>query len=453
MVRATTRSSSLIGCLLLVACGNSGGQANPPKDASPAAREDGAHAPKDAAMSPDTRTLDSGRTADTSAVKSDGMPPSDAAVKTDTASVADARPPQSDRGLPPDMASADTRPSDAAKDTLPPRDASGSSKPITFSTWPGGNAVANASVKNAFGTNLSGIIYQPAAGATPAILWAVQNSPSKLFRLTWNGTAFVSTSSEGWDKGKALTFPNNSAGPDAEDLTRTEWDKNEVYVATEKNNDAMSTVRLSILRYELTGTATTLEATHEWNLTADLPKASDANKGLEAIAWIPDSYLVARGFYDEASKSLYDPASYADHGAGIFLVGVEDTGMIYGFVLNHGAGTFKRVATFSSGQEGVMALAFDRETQTLWSLCDSVCQNRMTLFDIDTGEGSANKGRFILRATVPPPSTLTSTNNEGLSMAPESECANGRKSFFWADDDESNGYAIRRDTIPCDRLF
>jgi hypothetical protein len=38
-------------------------------------------------------------------------------------------------------------------------------------------------------------------------------------------------------------------------------------------------------------------------------------------------------------------------------------------------------------------------------------------------------------------------------MAPESECASNRKSFFWSDDDESNGYAIRRDTIPCGRLF
>jgi hypothetical protein len=332
-----------------------------------------------------------------------------------------------------------------------PRDA-GSTKPITLDAWPGGNAVANASVKNAFGKNLSGLVYQPAAGVTAAILWAVQNSPSKVFRLTWNGTAFVPDATEGWGNGKTLVYPTGSGSPDAEGLTRTEWDKNELYVATEENNQVSATSRMSILRYDLGVTATTLVATHEWNLTTDLP-ATDPNKGLEAIAWIPDTFLVERGFYDENAKAAYDPASYANHGTGIFLVGMENTGMVYGYALDHAAETFKRVATFTSGQAGIMDLAFDRDTETVWALCDSLCNNRITLLDIDTVEGSTTKGRFILRATVPPPTTLTSTNNEGISMAPESECANNRKGFFWADDDESNGYAIRRDSIPCGRLF
>jgi len=359
----------------------------------------------------------------------------------------------------PDAASAldgfvDTQARDTAAAELP-RDA-GSNKPITLAAWPGANSVANASVKNAFGPNLSGLCYQPAAaaaaGETAAILWAVQNSPSKVFRLTWNGTAFVPVTTDGWGSGKTLVYPTGSGSPDSEGLTRTEWDKDELYVSAEENNEVSSTSRLSILRYDLGASATTLVATHEWNLTADLP-STDANKGLEAIAWIPDAFLVERGFYDENAKAAYDPASYANHGTGIFLVGMENTGMVYGYALDHTAKTFKRVTTFTSGQVGIMDLAFDRDTGTLWALCDSACNNRMTLLDIDTVEGSTTKGRFILRATVPPPTTLTRTNNEGISMAPESECANNRKGFFWADDDESNGYAIRRDSIPCGRLF
>lgn len=449
MVRTSLCLALSVGCLSLVACGSSSNKGDLPKDAAPvpadtAVPKDTVFTPPDSAVPADTRAPDTFKNdvpVDTTPVKLDTLSPNDVAQdKRDAASD--------------DTAAVDTRPADAtARDTQPARDGAASNKPITFSSWPGANAVTNASAKNAFGANLSGLIYQPAAGSTAAILWAVQNDPSTVYRLTWNGTAFVSATSEGWGKGKELTFPDGSGSPDSEALTRTEWDKNELYVATEKNNDTMSTARLSILRYELTGTATTLKATHEWNLTSDLPKATDANKGLEALAWIPDSYLVARGFYDEASKATYDPLTYADHGAGIFLVGVEDTGIIYGFALNHSTGAFKRVATFSSGQEGVMDLAFDRETETLWSLCDSACKNRMTLFDIDTVESSATRGRFILRATVPPPTSLTSTNNEGITMAPESECASGRKGFFWADDDESNGYAIRRDSIPCGRLF
>jgi hypothetical protein len=341
-------------------------------------------------------------------------------------------------------ASGDTRVADAGKGDAP--------RPITLAAWPGDNRVVNASVSQAFGTNVSGLVYEPAAGSTPAILWAVQNNPSKVYRLTWNGVAFVPVTTEGWGAGKTLSYPSGTGSPDSEGLTRTEWDAAELYVVAEESNNATSTSRPSILRYELTGTATTLRATHEWNLTADLP-GMEPNKGLEAIAWVPDTYLVARGFYDEAAKAAYDPARYANHGTGIFLVGTEATGMIYGYVVDHQASTFKRVATFSSGQAGTMDLAFDRETGTLWSLCDGACDNHLTLFDIDTTVGATTQGRFILRATVPPPTTLSSTNNEGITMAPEAECANNRKGFFWADDDESKGYAIRRDTIPCGRLF
>jgi hypothetical protein len=456
MLRTCICLALSFACISLAACGGSSGKGA--LDASPikadaAVPKDGPPVPRDTAAL-DTRTPDTARPPDTS-IKTD-LAVDTTPASADTLSPTDVSPDRTDTAIGSDTRQAlDTRPADAntTRDTQPSHDTADPTKPISFSTWPGENSVTNASVKNAFGPNLSGLIYQPVAGATPAILWAVQNEPSKVFRLTWNGTAFVSATSDGWSKGKELTYPNGSGGPDSEALTRTEWDKNELYVSTEKNNDAMSTVRLSILRYELSGTATTLKATHEWNLTSDLPKATDANKGLEGIAWIPDSYLVARGFYDEASKAVYDPSTYADHGTGIFLVGVEDTGMIYGFALNHSAGTFKRVATFSSGQEGVMDLAFDRETETLWSVCDSACDNHMTLLDINTTEGSATKGRFILRAIVPPPASLTDTNNEGITMAPESECANGHKGFFWADDDESKGYAIRRDSIPCGRLF
>ncbi len=457
MVRYRVCLAVSLVCLSLAACGNSSSKAGLAKDASPAnadttVREDGPHAPLDTA--PDARAADTARPADASVVKTDGSQADAAPANTDASSARDVTPIVLDTAIAPDaMVAVDTRPADMARDTQAARDTADPTKPIAFSAWPGGNAVTNVAVKNAFGPNLSGLIYQPAMGTASAILWAVQNDPSKVFRLTWNGTAFVPVTTEGWGNGKALTFPNGSGSPDSEALTRTEWDKSELYVATERNNDAMSTSRLSILRYELTGTTTTLKATHEWNLTSDLPEATDANKGLEAIAWIPDSYLVARGFYDESSEAPYDPSAHADHGTGIFLVGVEDTGMIYGFVLNHNTGAFKRVATFSSGQEGVMDLAFDRDSETLWSLCDSACKNRMTLLDIDSAEGSATKGRFILRATVPPPSTLSSANNEGITMAPESECANNRKGFFWSDDDESNGYAIRRDAIPCGRLF
>jgi hypothetical protein len=51
------------------------------------------------------------------------------------------------------------------------------------------------------------------------------------------------------------------------------------------------------------------------------------------------------------------------------------------------------------------------------------------------------------------PSTLPNSNNEGITFAPEAECAAGQKSFFWSDDDAISGHSIRRGTIPCGAFF
>ena len=324
--------------------------------------------------------------------------------------------------------------------------------PVTYPAWPAEATVATASAKNAFGINLSGLVYEPATATTSAGLWAVQNEPSKLYQLIANGSAYTQVTTAGWITGKVLRYPGGSGSPDTEGLTRTDWSSAEIYMVAERDNEAKDVGRQSILRYELVGTKGVLDATHEWVVTNDLPVAS-LNCGLEGIAWIPDTYLVERGFFDESTQAPYDPALYPDHGTGIFLVGYDETGMLYGYVLDHQAGTFTRVATAPSGQTRSVDLTFDRDTGTLWSLCDRECDGRMTLLDIDIDPASATAGRFILRATVPPPVVLSNMNNEGIALAPLSECSGERRSIFWADDEESSGYAIRRGFLTCTRLY
>jgi hypothetical protein len=352
----------------------------------------------------------------------------------------DAEPPRTDVAPPLDAAAT---PMDAVQ---------GIDGPVTRTSWPAEATVNNVSLKNAFGANISGLVSEPAGAATPAVLWAVQNEPPKLYRLTWNGAAFTQVTNEGWITGKLLRYPGGTGSPDTEGMTRTDWGANEVYVVAERDNDNNQVSRQSILRYELTGTKGVLDATHEWLLTSDLP-AADINCGLEGIAWIPDSYLIERGFLDENTQVAYAPALYPDHGAGIFLVSYDSSGMIYGYVLDHRAGTFTRVATLSSGQPHAVDLTFDRDTGTLWSLCDARCKGRMTLLDLDADPASATAGRFVLRATLPPPKILSDMNNEGIALAPLSECSNDRRPFYWADDLESSGYALRRGTITCGRLY
>lgn len=65
-------------------------------------------------------------------------------------------------------------------------------------------------------------------------------------------------------------------------------------------------------------------------------------------------------------------------------------------------------------------------------------------------------GRFLISRIFDRPrevAMLPNSDNEGITFAPDSECAAGQKSFFWSDDDQLNAHAIRRGTIPCGVFF
>jgi hypothetical protein len=322
---------------------------------------------------------------------------------------------------------------------------------ITYATWPSTTAVTTADKADTFGENLSGLFYQPANGAQTPVLYAVQNSPSKLYSLTWNGTIFAKTTTGGWASGKTLRYPNGTGAPDAEGVTKAEMDSPAIYVSTER--DGSGSNRFSVLRYDTSSTATTLTATNEWNLTTDLPKVSKTNLGLEGIAWVPDSYLTANGFIDDNTHLAYDPANYYGHGTGLFFVGLEYNGMVYVYALNQGGASYVRISSFASGHKELMDLSFDRDNGVLWAYCDDNCDNRSILLSVDTTVGSATKGKFVVKKAYERPKSMSNTNNEGIAIAPESECVNKLKSFFWTDDSEKSGHALRRGTIPCGPLF
>jgi hypothetical protein len=217
-----------------------------------------------------------------------------------------------------------------------------------------------------------------------------------------------------------------------------------IYVAAERNNDVSGTSRNSILRFDPTASGSTLTATHEWNLTADLPSVG-SNAGIEAIAWVPDAFLVSRGFADQSRGGgiAYDPAFYPNHGTGLFFVGLEANGVVYAYALNHSGG-FTRIATITTGLAGVMDLHFDRELNDLWAACDDTCNGRAVVLRIGTGTGT-----FAVTHLYERPAGMANLNNEGFTFAPLSECVADRRPSFWADDTESGGHAIRQGTVTC----
>lgn len=321
----------------------------------------------------------------------------------------------------------------------------------TFAAWPGAQTISTADNPGTWTSNLSGVTYQPASSGSPALLWAVQNSPAKLYRLEKSGSVWVSGTADNWSTGKELHYPSGAGAPDAEGITKPDWAAPFVYVATERDGSGAS--RLSILRFDTSAAGSILNATHEWNLTATLP-AVGSNLGLEGIAYVPDDYLVQAGLRDLSTSQLYNPSAYPDHGAGLFLVGVEADGMIYAFALDHTSSTFTRIAAFASGLPQVMDLAFDRDQDTLFAYCDNSCNNRATLLAVQSETTAVNAGSFYVGATYNRPTGLPADmNNEGITIAPESDCTGGQKAVFWTDDGATGGNSLRVGSINCGSLF
>jgi hypothetical protein len=293
------------------------------------------------------------------------------------------------------------------------------------------------------GGNVSGLAYEGTGSATPGTLWAVRNGPSALLRLVGGSTTWTSDTTNGWGAGKALRYPNGTGDPDAEGVTFAGSGSGAgLFVATERNNSANGTSRNSILRFDPTAAGSTLNATNEWNLTANLP-AVGPNLGLEAITWVPDSFLLAKGFVDQTTGAAYAPADYPTHGTGIFLVGLEANGAVYAYALDLTGTGFTRVATFASGFVGVMDLQFDRERGNLWAVCDDGCQGRSTVLRVN-GSGS-----FAPIAIYERPTGMANLNNEGFAFAPTTECVSGLRPVFWSDDGATGAHAIRRGTLSC----
>lgn len=259
-----------------------------------------------------------------------------------------------------------------------------------------------------FESDLSGLTFESASGA----LWAVNNLSGRLFRLRPSAQGFVRDSAGGWAAGKQLRYPTGDGLPDAEGVTLGKDLADGVYVCAEHDAAAPGTSRMSVLRFDASAPGDTLAATNEWNLTSLLP-AAGANSGIEAISWLPDDYLVERGFFDESTSKPYAPTIYANHGSGLFVVGVEETGMLYVVALDHAADTATLVASIATPNAGVMGLEFDRDAWQLWFNCDDGCGNESGILDIDTVAGSKTRGRFGVVRQFQRPSGLPDSNKRG----------------------------------------
>ena len=218
-----------------------------------------------------------------------------------------------------------------------------------------------------------------------------------------------------------------------------------VYVATERDGAGGSLPM--ILRYAPPPGGGTISAVDQFSLAADLPGLG-ANAGPEAVAWVPDSYLTAKGFKKDGGAT-YNPADFPAHGTGLFFVGVEQTGEVIGYALDHVADTATRVVTIPHFQSTVTDLVYDPARQKLWAECDDNCGGRTVAARHQHHGPSA--GTFVVSNTYERPATAANLNNEGFTITPNSECAGGVKPVFWADDGNTGTHVLSAGTLTCSR--
>jgi hypothetical protein len=310
-------------------------------------------------------------------------------------------------------------------------------------TWPGDSSIYVASEEEEFKENLSGMFLNKDSVSG----WAVNND-GILYKLKFSSkdNYWTSDTGDNWGEGKKMLYPDGTGQPDAEDITMAADDLDHVYVCTERNDtgDDSNISRMSILSYAVgdTGQSSTIVALDEWDLTKYLPTA-DQNEGLEAITWVPDSYLTAHKFIDESTGSEYEPDSYPDHGAGLFMVGLEKNGKVYAFALDHSGNSAAHLVTdFKTLQATVMSLVFDREVEYLWTLCDNTCDGQQEVYSIING-------KFDPQGLFARPADMDNYNNEGFAVSSESACVGGLKPVYWVDDSMDNGFDIRGGTVKC----
>ncbi|WGL53507.1 lamin tail domain-containing protein [Nocardioides sp. BP30] len=296
--------------------------------------------------------------------------------------------------------------------------------------WPGSDEVSVADDVCAWdggGTqqDLSGLVFDP---TDPNILWAVKNK-SVVYKLTKNGGIWQKVTTDGWANGKNIRFPGGSGLPDSEGMTV--GPDGALYITTERDNASNSVPLDSILRFDPTGSSTTLTATDEWNLTGDLfapDDSADANLGFEGVTYVPDSYLTANGFIDDNTHAAYTPATYAGKvTAGLFFAAVEKTGHLEAYALNADH-SYTRVADIATGMAGVMDVSYDAGLQRIWAQCDNTCGVSLTLLEVGA-DGHVVPERHFSR-----PAGLPDNNLEGFAVAPVSTAVDGEREVVWSDD-------------------
>ena len=303
--------------------------------------------------------------------------------------------------------------------------------------WPGSADVTVLDPTPTFLEDSSGLDFQHTDSGD--FLWAIDNGTGRFWKLAV-GTGGAVAFADGWEAGKRIRFQADAAdaaaaGPDTEGITVD--GEGFIYAASERDNSAKDVNQDVVLKVNPDAAGPDLVAVTEWDLTAKLPTV-DANLGIEAVEWVPDSALAGK-LYDDTQSAVYDPAGYPLHGTGLFFVAVEDGGPVFAFALNSD-GSSQLVSSLAPGLGGVMGLDYDSVLGGLWAVCDDGCEGALALLTF-TG-GPEPEIVYYDR-----PAGMPNLNNEGFTTAGASAASGGTRPVWWFADGAASA-SLRVGTLP-----
>jgi hypothetical protein len=265
------------------------------------------------------------------------------------------------------------------------------------SVWPSvnwSNAINLTSVMNGASNvlELSGLHWNPEL--------------NRLYAISDEGVLYVLQQSVTKDSFSQLAKVTGLDGP--EGITQVNLSANEFYTIDEKT--------YQIRKYTHTSDFSKVTLSNYWNvLDSPSPMSNTDNTGPEGIAFVPDSYLVSKGFISSATGGVYK--SVKGMGGLIFLAH-QKKGLVWVFDLNPNVSNdFAYVGKYKTSEDESCDLSFDRSTGLLYIL-HNTGDNYLEVTDLTTTPTSGDR-KFVPLKEYFIPNPDGNTNVEGFAVTPK----------------------------------
>lgn len=199
-----------------------------------------------------------------------------------------------------------------------------------------------------------------------------------------------------------------------EGVTQANYSANEFYTVDEDN--------YQIKKFTHTADFSSATLSKHWNLlTSPSPMTNTGNTGPEGIAFVPDSFLTAKGFISQVTGSPY--TSIKGMG-GLIFIAHQDQGFVWAFDIDPNINdSFVFVGKYKTNRSESCDLEFDRSTGLLYIL-HNTGSNSLEVTDLSTTAFTGGR-KFVTKNEYSLPNPSGNTNIEGFALTPRLSSPDG----------------------------